>query len=129
LGSLLIVSIVLVACVLNLDATFVHDIFLWARVLIPALLFVGLAGLLMANRMLFILASIVACVGIGLFFLVVIITRVPGELSRLEGGSQWPSQTFLEIRLLLLIALGIAVVVLFARLIKAAGFTNENAQD
>jgi archaellum biogenesis protein FlaJ (TadC family) len=93
------------------------------------LLFVGLAGFFTANRMLSILASIVACVGIGLFFLVVIITRVPGELSRLEGGPQGPSQSFLEVRLLLLIALGISVAVLFARLIRAAGFTNKNAHD
>jgi hypothetical protein len=65
-------------------------------------------------------------------FLVAIITRVPGELSRFAGGRQRPSQFFLEVRLLLLIALGILVAMLFAPLIKTVGtvgFSTKNAHD
>src|SRR5580692_9772252 len=109
--------------VLNLDSILVRDLYFWPRLVIPASLFVGLVGAFQKSRIFSILMSTLVWLGIGFFFLLVITSRVPGELIRATDNPQGPSGTFLAIRFVLLMSLGIAFAVLFFRLKKAAADT------
>ncbi len=119
--SALLISIVLIACALNLETISVKSIYVWARVAIPASLLVGLVGAVQTNRPFSIITAVISWVGIGLFFLVAILTLFPGEWARLMPGPQAPSEAFLVVRFALLIMLGALVTVLFFRLTKVVG--------
>lgn len=115
LGALLLLT-GLIACVLNMDSTFVRDVYLWPRLATPTCLFVGFIGAVQRSPGLSRASTIVAWVGIGLFILLAILTIIPGELIRASENPRGPSGAFSAMRFALLITLGISVAILFRRL-------------
>jgi hypothetical protein len=112
----LLFLIALVACVLNLDTLFVHDVQLWDRVAIRAGLLVGLAGVLQTNRVVSITTMVIAWASIGLFIILVIGTLIPGEMTRLAGYPPDQPPSLLIERFVLLMALGILIAFVFFKL-------------
>jgi hypothetical protein len=112
----LILLVALAACALNVDPTFVREIYLSGRLIVPAAIVVGVVGTLQNNRVVSVTTAIVAWLGIAWFIVVAIGTIIPDESIRLTDNPQGPSGLFLAVRFLLLITLGILIAVLFAKL-------------
>ena len=116
LAGALILLIALAACALNFDPTFVREIYLSGRLIVPVAMVVGVVGVLQRNRIVSVTTAIIAWLGIIWFIVVAIGTIIPDESIRATDNPQGPSGLFLAVRFLLLIALGILIAVLFAKL-------------
>jgi hypothetical protein len=118
----------LMAGVLNLDSAFVRDVFLWPRLAIPASIIVGIFGVIQKGRVLSLITAIIAWIGISFFFLVAIVTVLPGELIRATDNPHYPSENFLVARFALLLSLGFLVAILFYKLKRATGTGKADAR-
>jgi hypothetical protein len=115
--------IVLTICVLNLDTFLVNDVLFRTRASISAALLVGLAGTLQRNRIALVATTVVAWVGIALYFLFVTVTFIPGEMTRLAGYPPDQPLPLLFERFGLLTIIGIGVAVVFFKLTKVVRFS------
>jgi hypothetical protein len=119
LRAVLIGLIALVTCVLIWDTFLVNDVLLVTRAAIIAALLVGLVGTWSYNRVVRLVTAFVAWAGLGLYFLFIVVTIVPGEMTRLAGyPPDQPISLLLE-RLCLLVILGVASSIVYFRLHKA----------
>ena len=116
-----------VAGVLQLDTILVNDVALWVRLAIPAALAVGFAGTLQANRIVCIASRSIAWIGIGFYLLMATVSLVPGEMTRLAGYPPDQPASLLVERLIFLLALGLSVVVAFAKLTASSGGTADGS--
>jgi len=119
LRAALIGLIALVACILIWDTFLVNDVLLVTRAAIIAALLVGLVGTWSHNRVVQLVTAFVAWAGLGLYFLFIVVTIVPGEMTRLAGYPPDQPISVLFERFGLLVILGGASSVVYFRLYKA----------
>ena len=108
--------VALIACILNLDSTFIREIYLSGRIAIPVTILIGVIGSVQKARLLSTISTAVAWMGISWFLLAVIGTIVPDESIRLTNTPEWPNVSFLVIRSVVLLTIGILVAVAFRKL-------------